>query len=123
MINKTTGTFFICILFFGLISCSGVKGDMLIPEEKLKAVIFDFHSAEYIINRAPSDLKDSLRQVYQFQIFKIHEVEKQDFMHDLEILQDNPNEFFKFYEEVEKYGLDLKSRTLSELKYDVKKLE
>lgn len=123
MINKTAVTFLICILIFGFISCSGGKGDLLIPEEKLKAVVFDFHSAEYIINRAPSDMKDSLRQVYQFQIFKIHEVEKQDFMHDLGILQDNPGEFFKFYEEVEKYGMDLKSSTLSELNKDVKKPE
>jgi len=123
MIKSISDTIYLFTFIFIIASCSGNKGDLLIPEEKLKAIFFDFHTAEYIINRAPSDIKDSLRQVYQFQIFSIHEVEKQDFMHDLDVLQDNPKEFFTFYEEVEKYGLDLKSTTLHNMNKDIKKVE
>lgn len=123
MIKRISFTIYLFIIIFFFVSCSGSQSDLIIPEEKLKAIFFDFHTAEYMVNRAPSDIKDSLRQVYQFQIFKIHEVEKKDFMHDLEAMISNPGEFYKFYEEVEKYGLDLKSVTIQELNKDIKKVE
>ena len=107
--------FMLYIFLLGLFSCSSDNNDLIIPEEKLIAIFFDFHTAESVINRAPSDLKDSLKQVYQGQIFEIHEVERLDFIHDLQILENNPKRFHTFYEEVEKYGLDLKTGTLEGL--------
>lgn len=96
-------------------SCRDIKSELSIPEEKLEKVFFDFHSAEYLINRAPSNLKDSLRVVYQKQIFSIHKINKEDFLHDLNLLKQNPEKFLKFYENVEKYGNELKNSTLQEL--------
>lgn len=108
-------SFLLCVVLSGIFSCISDKDDLKIPEEKLIAIFFDFHTAESVINRAPSDMIDSLKQVYQRQIFSIHEIDKSDFLHDLGVLENDPKRFYKFYEEVEKYGLDLKSSNLEGL--------
>lgn len=95
--------------FFLFHNCNINNEQTIIPEDKLKKIFFDFHVAEYIVNRAPSVAKDSLQALYSEQIFKIHKVKKEDFLHDAKLIEKNPERFQKFYEEVENYGTELKT--------------
>lgn len=90
-------------------NCNISNEQTIIHEEKLKKIFFDFHVAEYIVNRAPSVAKDSLKELYSDQIFKIHNVKKEDFLHDAKLIEKNPERFQKFYEEVENYGKEMKT--------------
>lgn len=94
--------------FFLFQNCNINNEKTIIPEDKLKEIFYDFHVAEYIVNRAPSVAKDSLKDLYSEQIFKIHEVKKEDFLHDAKLIEKNPERFQKFYEEVENYGKEMK---------------
>jgi hypothetical protein len=94
--------------FFLFQNCNINNEKTIIPEDKLKEIFYDFHVAEYIVNRAPSVAKDSLKELYSEQIFKIHEVKKEDFLHDAKLIEKNPERFQKFYEEVENYGKEMK---------------
>lgn len=101
--------FFVLSCFIWFLSCNTQNSNLRIEEDKLKKIFFDFHSAEYIVNRAPSNMKDSLKILFQQQIFSIHEVTKEDFMHDLELMKKNPEKFYKFYEQIESYSQELKN--------------
>ncbi len=103
---KTTKTFYFLFLFLivFLSSCGNKKVELTIPEDKLIKIFFDLHSAEYIINRASVNEKDSLVIIYRDQIFKLHNVDKREFEKNLKIIQANPQYFKDFYEKVNKYG-------------------
>jgi hypothetical protein len=94
-----------------------------LPEETLKAIFLDFHTAEHMINRAPSDLKDSLRQVYRGQIFEIHQVDRADFQHDLDYFEKHPDKLADFYERLSSYSdsvrLDLSERLKNRIETDM----
>jgi hypothetical protein len=108
MVNKRIIFFIIFSVFFLFQNCNVNDEKTIIPEDKLKEIFFDFHVAEYVINRAPSVAKDSLKALYSDQIFKIHKVKREDFLHDAKLIEKNPERFQKFYEEIENYGNELK---------------
>ena len=85
-------------------SCMFNSEQLKLPEEKLKAIFLDFHTAEHMIDRAPSDLKDSLRQLYHDQIFEIHDIDRADFQHDLDYFEKRPDKFADFYERLSAYS-------------------
>lgn len=93
---------FILIIFS--FSCSKKKPQLTIDEEKLIQVFFDMHAADYIINRAPTNEKDSLSNVYQDQIFKIHHIDRNEFQENLKILESHPRYFKEFYEKLNIYA-------------------
>ena len=97
----------ILISFFllsSLFSCQNKKDKLTIPEKKLIKVFFDIHSAEYIINRAPANEKDSLSEMYMSQIFRIHKITKKEFEKNISILRSHPENFKNFYEKLNSYG-------------------
>lgn len=104
------------IILAMLSSCTLNSGKPKLTEEKLKAVFLDFHTAEHMINRAPSDLKDSLRQVYREQIFEIHQVDRADFQHDLDYFEKHPNKFADFYERLSFYSDSVRQELSDRLK-------
>ena len=104
---KSKSFLIILLLLFSntlFISCKKENPKLTIPEEKLIQIFFDIHSAEYIVNRASSDDKDSLTNVYMNQIFTIYKIDKIEFEKNLKLLQDNPDYFKKFYEKLDDYG-------------------
>ena len=102
---------FIIIILLFFISCKKEKPALTIPEDKLIKVFHDLHTAKYIINKAPVDIKDSLTQVYTAQIFTNHKVDKREFEKNLQLLQKYPKYYSRFYDKLNHYSDSLMQKS------------
>lgn len=92
---------FLSILF--VISFSYCKNDengLLIPEEKMIAILADIHLAEAALKSIKKHKKDSLGSMYYEQIFTIHNISRDSFENDLHILRSTPDKLEKIYSKV-----------------------
>lgn len=94
---RKSGLFVMLLL---ICSCQPSVPELLIPEDKLVGVLVDTHVAEAAIQNLPSDLKDSLGEVYYRQIFEIHDVNEEDFEQTMSILREDPIRLEIIYEQV-----------------------
>ena len=98
---------YLILLILFVLSCKPKDDKLILSEEVLQKVVFDIHTAEFIINRTPADLKDSLNEKYLNQIMEIHQISKEDFLHDMEILKNDPERLKEFYEKTQKASEDM----------------
>lgn len=102
-------------------SCWNTNNKKLtISEEKLVKVFYDLHAAQNIVNQSNKSTRDSLTELYTQQIFKIHQVSKEEFEKNIEVLQSSPNEFKEFYKKLETYGDTLMQHTDKKEKFKMK---
>lgn len=71
-----------------------------ISEEKMIALLLDVHLAEAATQTEKSNKKDSLLHLYYQDVFRIHNISKEDFERNLEAWFDNPELADKLYEKV-----------------------
>ena len=88
--------FLLCTLF----ACQKAAPDLLIPEEKLIAILADTHLAEAAIQNLFKEVKDSMGEVYYQQICEIHEVSKADFEQTMSQLREDPLRLEQLYRQV-----------------------
>lgn len=103
-INLSSITKIVLFTILALFSCNNTDTKLTIPEDKLLKVFYDIYAADYVIKEAPKDTRDSLKEVYTNQIFKIHDISKSEFEANLSQLKNNPQRFKKFYDKLDKYG-------------------
>lgn len=61
-----------------------------IPDDQLVEILKDVHIAEAAILNLPKEQRDSLALRYYSEIFRIHQVSKEDFDQSLKVLLVNP---------------------------------
>jgi len=84
--------------------CENDKPHLTVPEDKMIKIFYDLHTANYIVKKAPVDIRDSLSREYTGQIFENHNVSKEEFEKNLKILEKHPDYFVSFYKKLEKYS-------------------
>lgn len=91
--------FFLALLLF--VACQKEKvPELNIPEATLIDVLFDIYIAEVAIQPVFEMDKDSVAHHYYDQIFTIHDVERENFIKDINILRANPELTQDIYQKV-----------------------
>jgi len=93
-----------------LSSCKKERPSLTIGEDKLVKIFYDLHTANYIIKKAPVDMRDSLASEYTQQIFANHNTTKEEFEKNLELLQKHPEFYVSFYKKLEGYSDSLMNK-------------
>lgn len=88
------------LLCLSLFACQKAPPELLVPEEKLVAILADAHIAEAAIQNLIKEVKDSLGEVYYQQICEIHEVNKADFEQTMVQLREDPLRLEQIYRKV-----------------------
>jgi len=89
---------FLCLLSVG--SCMEKELVPVTDEEQIVRVLADLHVSEAAAQQFDVTLRDSFREVYYDQIFKIHQIEKEVFEKDLDLLKQNPSQLSTVYDKV-----------------------
>lgn len=97
MLSKNTLFLFVFIL---LISCQQKEQPLTVEEAAWINILVDIHLAEASIQNAVPNQKDSISDLYYEQVFKIHKIEKKDFMDNLLIMEKNPKMINEIYSKV-----------------------
>ena len=76
-----------------------------LSSEKFVAVLTDIHIAEATVRgmdekEMGKEIIDSINQAYYAKIFELHEVSETDFVHDYEMLMEQPEQFAQTYEKI-----------------------
>lgn len=89
----------IFIIIF-MTNCKNDEKKLLIPEEKLIAILTDIHLAEAALKNVKKDKKDSLGALYYDQVFTIHNVSREQFETDLDNLRSSPKRIAEVYDKI-----------------------
>ncbi|MEZ4907900.1 MAG: DUF4296 domain-containing protein [Saprospiraceae bacterium] len=106
----------ILIVLLFMFSCKNENDKLRISEDELRKVMFDIHTAEFIVTKTPVDIRDSIEDLYIDQIMTIHNIDRRDFEHDMEILRNNPERFEKFYEKLQEESKEFSKEESEKLK-------
>jgi len=71
-----------------------------LAEDKMIAILLDIHVAEAAVQMERANKKDSLLHLYYQDIYRIHNITKEDFERNLEAWFDNPEVADQLYEKV-----------------------
>jgi len=81
-------------------SCKEKEPVPLIEEELMVRLLADLHISEAATQNVDVTLRDSFRQVYYEQIFKIHEIDQAIFEQEITLLKTNPKRLSIYYDQV-----------------------
>ncbi len=96
----------ICTLFVLMLCNLGCIQEREIPnlsKETLIKVIVDLHIAQEMTSKFRESERDSVRQLFYYEIGQIHDLDTARITSELEILQSNPKFAFEVYSEVYSY--------------------
>ncbi len=89
----------LCGLILFTFNCSQER-DLPIEEDKLVKVIRDIHIAESAMQNLIDLTKDSVGEIYYDQVFRIHQVSREDFDTSMAILRRDPEKMGLIYDRV-----------------------
>lgn len=94
--------YFVVLLFCFILtgSCSTPEDETQIPDEELVVLLVDLHIAEAATSHLPTDIKDSVTNIYYEQIYRKHEVDSLMFKAQMDKLKKEPGDLKKIYEKV-----------------------
>jgi hypothetical protein len=96
--------FFITTLAITLFACLGMgcmeEPKPSLPQEKIVAILTDIHMAEAAGHRLFGEVKDSMLTIYYQQVYDLHGVQESEFLEDLDLLYQHPNQLEGIYEQV-----------------------
>ena len=98
-----TITKYCLLLLLGVVCLTSCKEKEVMPliEEKIMVrLLADLHISEAATQNVDVTLRDSFRQLYYEQIFKIHEIDQTLFEKELTLLKKNPKKLSAYYEQV-----------------------
>lgn len=88
------------IIIFLLMSCQPQQEDYKISPSKMVEVLAEVHLSEVALQSVSVSLKDSMAAIYYEQIFEIHDINQEDFDHDIDIIRSQPKTLKLYYTKV-----------------------
>ena len=102
-LSKIVITNYCLLLLLGVVCMTACTEKEMVPliEEKIMVrLLADLHISEAATQNADVTLRDSFRQLYYEQIFKIHEIDQALFEKELTQLKKNPKKLSAYYDQV-----------------------
>ncbi len=99
-IKKLSLIFFILGIFQACKKENIPKPQNLIPEKDMPTVLVDVHMAEESVKTFKLELRDSIAKQYYAHIFRIHELEEEQFYQSIDYYSKKPEELRSIYHEV-----------------------
>ncbi len=100
------------ILVLAMVSCQENEAIYMLEEEKLIEILVDIHISEAAAQQGDISQRDSLRALYYDQIFKVHEVSKNNYEEDMELLKRDAERLTKIYDKVIENLKEKKEKTV-----------
>ena len=88
------------IVLFILLGCQQDDISYAIEEEMMIKILADMHIAEAATLQGDISQRDSLRKIYYDQIFEIHEVPKETYEEDMDVLKRDAKKLASIYDKV-----------------------
>ena len=102
--------FISAVIFTFLISCKNeVKNLLPMEEEKVISLLGDMHFAKSAALIHRMEDRDSMKVVYESQVFEIHKVSKQEYEKLIEALESDLNLYFEIEKKVHKHLKDIQN--------------
>ena len=104
--------FLSCILFVALLFCSckeDVKVVLPMDEEKVIALLGDMHFANAASKIHMREKRDSMKLIYEDQVFVINDISREDYENLIKILESDLNLYYDIEKKVHKYLKDLQN--------------
>ena len=81
-------------------ACKDSEPKYSFSDPQIIEILSDVHIAESFLHRSPVDLRDSLIFVYMDQIYQIHDITEEQYIHNLKILRKDPEKMNYLYEKI-----------------------
>lgn len=72
-------------------------------EEKVISILGDMHFANSAVMILPKDKRDSMKLIYENQVFDIYEISREDYENLNQILESDMNMYYDIEKKVHKY--------------------
>ena len=98
------------IFIFALLSCNNKsKVELPFEDDKIVAILADLHFAKSASTVHSKEIRDSMRSVYEAQVFTIHKITKAEFNELKRLLETDLKFFYEIEKKVHKYLKDVQN--------------
>ncbi len=103
MQKKISIPFFLSFIILCVCCKKEVKTDLLFDEEKIIHILADMHFAKSAAKIHKAEIRDSMRLIYESQVYIINDITKKDYVELKYLLESDLNLYYDIEKKVHKY--------------------